>query len=280
VLQANASAEAHRLAGDLDERLDDPLAAVHEYEVAARLDGSEENYFAWGTELLLHRAAQPAVEVFENGVKAHPDSSKLLTGLGAALYASGAHEEAATRLCHAADLKPDDAAPYIFLGKIEKSEAGSEACSEEQLARFAARQPGNALANYYYGLILWKKAKTGGNDAFFAQARSSLEKSVELDPKFAAGYVQLGILNGDSGDLAGAVREYQKAIAIDPQLAEAHYRLAQAYQRTSEDAKAKQEMQTYKEIEKNEARQHEREQAEMQEFLIIMKNHAVPTTPH
>jgi tetratricopeptide (TPR) repeat protein len=256
------------------------LAAVHEYEVAARLDASEENYFAWGTELLLHRAAQPAVEVFEKGVKAHPDSAKLLTGLGAALYASGAHEEAAARLCQASDLKPDDAAPYIFLGKIEKAQAGSEACSEEKLARFAARQPENALANYYYGLILWKKAKAAGSGASFAPAKSSLEKSVELDPKLAAGYVQLGVVDGDSGDSASAVREYQKAIEIDAQLAQAHYRLAQAYQRTGQEAKARQEMQTYREIQKNEARQSEREKAELQEFLIIMKNQPASSSPH
>jgi tetratricopeptide (TPR) repeat protein len=62
---ANADkAEVHRLLGDLDERLGDLLGAVRENEMAARLDPSEQNYFEWGTELLLHRAAGPAVEVF------------------------------------------------------------------------------------------------------------------------------------------------------------------------------------------------------------------------
>jgi hypothetical protein len=39
------------------------LGAVREDERAASLDGSEENDFAWGAELLLHRAAVPAIEV-------------------------------------------------------------------------------------------------------------------------------------------------------------------------------------------------------------------------
>lgn len=37
---------------------------VREDERAASLDGSEENDFAWGAELRLHRAAVPAIEVF------------------------------------------------------------------------------------------------------------------------------------------------------------------------------------------------------------------------
>ena len=55
------------LLGDLDEKLDDPLAAEHEYERAAELDSSEQNYFAWGAELLLHGAAAPAIEVLRKG---------------------------------------------------------------------------------------------------------------------------------------------------------------------------------------------------------------------
>ena len=56
----------HRLLGELDEKMGDPLAAVHEDEQAVRLDPSEQNYFAWGSELLLHRAVWQAAEVFKN----------------------------------------------------------------------------------------------------------------------------------------------------------------------------------------------------------------------
>jgi len=41
------TADLHRLAGELDEKLDDPLAAVHEFEQAVHRDPNEENYFAW-----------------------------------------------------------------------------------------------------------------------------------------------------------------------------------------------------------------------------------------
>src|SRR5437899_5023422 len=148
------TADGHRLLGELNERLGDPLEAVREYERAARMDPSEQNYFEWGTELLLHRAEETAVEVFTKGSHAHPDSGRMLAGLGVALYAEGKTEEAAGRLCEAADLKPADIAPYVFLGKMVKAATGMLPCGEQRMARFAQEQPGNALANYYYGVAL------------------------------------------------------------------------------------------------------------------------------
>src|SRR6266699_4597581 len=161
---ANAdTAGGHRLLGELNERLGDPLEAVREYERAALMDASEESYFEWGTELLLHRADEPAVEVFAKGSHAHPESARMLSGLGAALYAEGKSEEAARRLCEAADLKPADPAPYVFLGKMEKAAPALLPCGEQKLARFAREQPENALANYYYGVTLWKRGRGSEN---------------------------------------------------------------------------------------------------------------------
>jgi Tfp pilus assembly protein PilF len=78
--------EWHRLAGEVDEKLGDPLGAVHEFERAVKEEPSEENYFAWGTELLEHRAIWQAKDVFETGAKAYPKSTRLLTALGTALF--------------------------------------------------------------------------------------------------------------------------------------------------------------------------------------------------
>lgn len=273
------SSEAHRRLGDLDEQLSDALGAVREYQQATRLDASEENYFAWGTELLLHRAVEPAAEVFRKGFAAHPDSVRMLTGLGAALYATGSYEEAGRRLCEASDLKPVDAEPYVFLGKMERAEPAVQDCSREKLARFVAQQPGNALANYYYGLVLWKEAKASQSVAAFDQATNFVEKAVQLNPRLAEGYLQLGILRADRGDLAKAIPAYQQAIELDPQLGEAHYRLAQTYRRSGEAAKAEQEMKAYAEIEKKDAEARRREERDLQQFLIIMKSQPANPTP-
>ncbi len=98
VLAKADDAEGHRLLGELDERLNEPLEAVREYEKAARMDPSEQNYFEWGTELLLHKAAetgggslyariQRASEISENADRARRSSlfEWILGGSGAAL---------------------------------------------------------------------------------------------------------------------------------------------------------------------------------------------------
>ena len=84
----------------------DPLQTVREYQRAAETNPSESNFFNWGAELLLHRAIEPAIEVFTRGNRLFPQSSRMLVGLGVAWYASGSNEHAAQRLCEASDLNP------------------------------------------------------------------------------------------------------------------------------------------------------------------------------
>ncbi|MGB6596256.1 MAG: tetratricopeptide repeat protein [Candidatus Acidiferrum sp.] len=268
--------EGHRLLGELDEQLGDPLGSVQEYETAVRMDPSEQNYFEWGTELLLHKAGEPAVEVFARGHSAHPDSARMLTGLGAALFASGSAEEAARRLCEAADLQPSDPTPYLFLGKIERTTPGLLPCSEQKLARFAQEQPGNALANYYYAISLWKREKGSDNPAEVKKVESLLEKAVTIDPKCDEAYLQLGVVHSMHGDLEVAIGDYEKAIEVNPNLGEAHRQLGLAYQRRGEKAKAQQEFEDYEQAEKMETAETERQQKERQQFLIILKKQ--PTT--
>jgi tetratricopeptide (TPR) repeat protein len=273
------NAEGHRLLGELDERLNDPLEAVREYERAARMDPSEQNYFEWGTELLLHKAAEPAVEVFTRGSAVHPKSARMLTGLGAALYSSGSWEEAARRLCDASDLQPVDPAPYLFLGKIEMTSPTPLPCSEQKLAQFAEEQPGNALANYYYAISIWKREKGSENPARWKQAEALLEKAVTIDPRLDEAYLQLGVLHFAQGDFDEAIRGYQNAIEINPNLGEAHRQLGLAYQRTGERTKAQQEFQAYERAEKTEAADRERQRRELRQFLIILKDQPPATAP-
>ncbi len=145
----------HRLA-QIDEKLGNPLEAVHEYERAAELTPSETNLFGWASELLTHRALEPATEVFARGNTLYPQSVRMLIGLGVAWYARGSNEKATQYLASASDLAPADPAPYLFMGRMESSESVISAGTLERLARFAQLAPNNALANYYYAVGLWK----------------------------------------------------------------------------------------------------------------------------
>ena len=266
-----AEAETHRAAGDRYEAAGDALAAEREYEAAVRLGPSEANYFAWGTELLVHKAIQPAVEVFTKGASVHPESWRMLVGLGAALYASGSYEDAARRVCQASDLQPGDVVPYLFLGKMQKSATDSLPCVEEKLARFLRAQSENALANYYYAVALWKRARGAESPADLRKQEALLQKAVRADPKLADAYLQLGILYEAQNGWELAVRAYKQAITAHPQLGEAHYRLGLAYKRAGDQTKAAQEFALYKQAQEAQAGAEEQQRKELQQFAVILK---------
>ncbi len=268
-VSSRAAADEHRLAGEQDEKRSDPLAAVHEFEQAVRLDPSEQNYFEWGSELLLHRAVWQALEVFQKGVEAYPKSARMLTALGTVLFAGARYDEAALRLCDASDLNPADTEPYIFMGKIEMAAPNSLTCVEQKLARFAERQPDSSLANYLYAMAILKRQEQSPDEQAMARAEALLTKAVAVDHKCADAYLQLGILSSSRRNLDKAIGFYTKAIEANPELDEAHYRLGVAYDRIGEPKKASLEFQLHDEIKKREADEVERQRREVKQFLVV-----------
>jgi tetratricopeptide (TPR) repeat protein len=269
LLVQGESADLRRMAGELDEKLGDSLAAVHQFEQAVRQDPSERNYFEWGSELLLHRAVWQAREVFEKGAKAYPQSARMLTALGAALFAGALYDEAALRLCDASDLNPADPEPYLFMGKIEVAAPNPLACVEQKLARFVAQQPGNALANYFYAMALLKQRGQSLDPKSSEKVEAMLTKAVTLDARCADAYLELGILSFSRREYEKAIGFYTSAIQANPQLSAAHYRLGVAYDRIGERAKASQEFQLHDEIEKQLAAAVERQRREVKQFLVV-----------
>ena len=267
----NPAAEAHRKAGMAAEANGDPLKAVHEFAAAVRLDPSEQNYFAWGSELLVHRAVLQAKEVFEQGVKLYPKSSRLLTSLGAALFASAFYEESAERLCEASDLEPSNPEPYQFMGKIEVVAPHFASCMDARLARYADLYPNDSLANYFYAMDLWRQRGTAVDAATRQKVESLLSRAVTIDGKCSDGYLQLGNLKSSQKDYPAAVGFYQKAIGADPQSSEAHYRLGMAYDRIGEREKAEQEFAAHDAIAKQQAAETERERKAVKQFVVDMQ---------
>ena len=262
--------EWHRLAGEVDEKLGDPLGAVHAFERAAKEDPSEENYFVWGTELLQHRAILQAKDVFESGVKSYPKSPRLLTALGTALFSAALYEEAAQRLCEASDLSPNDADPYLFMGKVELAAPNPLPCIETKLQRFVELQPTNALANYYYAMAYWKQQGKGTDTQALEHVEKLLTKAVELDPKCGSAYLQLGVMHASQSDFHKAAEYYRKAIEADSFSTEAHYRLGVTYDRLGEKDKAAQEFKLHDELEKQQAAAVDQQRRDVKQFLVLV----------
>jgi tetratricopeptide (TPR) repeat protein len=271
------TAEVHHLLGDVQEKLGDPLEAVGEYQRAAALDPREPYVFDWGSDLLLHHAPEPAVEVFTRGNRLFPHSVRMLIGLSAAWFARGSYDQAVERICEASDLNPNDTTPYLFLGKMQSAEATASEKIVQKLQRFSAQQPENAEANYYYAVSLWKSRQGSEDTARAAPTKTTLiesllNRAIQLDPKFAAAYLQLGILHAEQKEYPRAIADYQQAIQMDPKMREAHYRLAQAYRQVGDAAQAEAELQRCDQLAKESAQEVERERHEIRQFVYILRD--------
>jgi len=269
-------AELHHLLGDAQEKLGNPLDAVREYHRSAELDPREPYLFDWGSELLLHHAPEPALQVFTEGKRRFPNSVRMLIGLGVALFSLGSYDQAVQRICEASDLDPKDSIPYLFLGKLQNSETPLSEKIVEKLKRFVTQQPDNAEANYYYAIGLWKRRAESQDPARITQIEWLLERAIHLDPKFGEAYLQLGILHSEQKDYPKATSDYQQAIQAAPKMQEAHYRLAQAYRQAGDAAKAEAELQRCDQIARESAQERERQRHEIRQFVYILRD-PVPT---
>ncbi len=88
--------------------------------------------------------------------------------------------------------------------------------------RLATEQPispGFKLGAYNnWGSLL----KDQGN---LMDAKELFQKTIELEPTFAMGYLNLGMTLKAMGDLAGAIAHYQRAIELNPTYADAYQNL-------------------------------------------------------
>lgn len=279
LLSQHNTAEVHHLLAEVAEKRDDPLEAVRQYQSATERDPTEQNYFDWGSELLLHRAADPAVEVFSKGVTLFPASVRMLSALGAAWYARGSYDRSVETLCRASDLDPTATAPYIFLGRIQNVEPTANAEIVARLARFAQLQPANPWANYYYAVSLWKRRSSPDDNQNLPQIEALLQTAIRANPNFSAAHLQLGILYSERRNFPAAIAAYRKAAETAPDLPDAHYRLAQLYRQAGEKSKAEQELHLYRQASKKAAEEAERERHDIRQFVYTLRDQTPASPP-
>ena len=270
LMERRQTAAVHRMEGELDEKLGDPLSAVHELQQAASEDPSEDNYFAWGSELLIHRAVWQAKEVFDEGVRLYPKSARMLTARGAVHFAGAQYNEAALDLCRASDLNPEIAEPYLFMGKIEIVAPNPLTCVVAKLERFEKLQPNNSLASYYYAMALKKQQGQAADSRTMDRVQELLTRAVTVDPKCASASLELGNLSAGKKQWEQAIGHYLNAIEADPELNEAHYRLGVAYQRAGDQAKATEQFKIHDTIAREQAAEIQRQRKEVKQFMVVL----------
>jgi tetratricopeptide (TPR) repeat protein len=276
LLKIKDTAELHNLLAQIEERDGNFIAAVNEFQTAAHLDPSESNLFDWGGELLVHRTLDPAVEVYRQATERYPNSPRLMVGLGMAYYARGNYDDAVKAFLRGADLDPSDARCYRFLSRAYDSSPSQAADVIERFRRYAELQPKNGLALYYYAMSLWK-GKRVQDPAFDPKPIDELlRRAIAADPNLAEAHLQLGNLTADQGKFAGAIPEYQRALELNSTLADAHYRLGQAYVRTSQKDKAQEQFQVYQQLRAQHLADLDKQRADIRQFVYSEKDAARP----
>lgn len=271
LLRAKDAADLHALLGQVEEKAGNYVAAANEYQRAAHMDPSEPNMFHWGSEFLLHRTLNPAIDVFSEGVKRYPDSPRLAVGLGLALYWSDKYDSAVEVLVKATDLAPTDPRPYYFLSQAYEH---SHRQADEVIARFrrfARLQPQNGRAAYYYAMSLWKGKETGHAGSYLDQVQSLLKKSIQLDPSNAQAHLELANLYSQRRKYREALPEYEQALKLDPKLVDAYYRLGEAYTHLDQRALAQRAFEIHRRLYQQHLAHWDNEQEEIRQFVLTTK---------
>lgn len=267
ILPQDRTGELHNLLGQIDEKQGNFLAAANDYETAARIDPSDDNLFAWGAELLLHRTYEPAVSVFKFATQKFPNSPRQQIGLGMALNARGLYEQSVDALLKAVDLSPADPRCYQFLARAYDRSPKQADEVIERFRRYAAMQPGNAQAQYDYAMSLWKGKSLEQSSPDLETVRSLLKKAIALDPNLADAHLQLGNLYADQHHYRDSISEYVRALELNPDQPDAHYHLATDYVHMGERERADQEFAVYQKQRAEHLADNDKERAEVQQFV-------------
>jgi tetratricopeptide (TPR) repeat protein len=276
VVQQKNTAELHNLLGELEEKDGKFVAAANEFETAAHMDPTEENLFDWGSELLLHRTYEPAIDVFQYAAQHYPNSPRIMIGLGMALYSRGKYDEAVKALLAAADLNPSDPRCYLFLSKAYDSSPNQAEEVIERFRRYSELQPRNALAQFYFAMSMWKGKRAADTSLDLHEIEALLQKSIALDETLPEAHMQLGNLYADQRAYDKSIPEYVRALELNANLPDAHYRLGQDYVHVGQKDRAQKEFEIYQQLRAQHMAEIDKERAAVQQFVYSAK--AVPST--
>ena len=271
LLKQKNTGELHNLLGHVEEKDGKFVNAANQYEIAAHLDPSEENLFDWGSELLLHRTYEPAIEIFQLGSQRYPNSPRLFIGLGMSLYSRGKYDDAVKALVEAADLDPTDARCYLFLSKAYDASPTQAEEVIQRFRRYSELQPNNALAQYYYAMSQWKGKRAEAVAVDLQAIETLLQKSIALDDSLPEAHFQLGNLYADQHDWEKSIPQYLRALQLDTNMPDAHYRLAQDYVHIGKKEEAQAEFDVYQKQRAEHLAEVDKERAEVQQFVYNAK---------
>lgn len=171
---------------------------------------------------LLQTADVPgAIAALEQAAGMFPDNIEAVLLLAQLQLRMGTFEPAATAMAALLSRRPDLVQAYLVLIDAMKGLGKLDALVGAFVKNLAAN-PKNPLQHYML-------AVTYGQQKKMAEARQSLEKTIEVSPNFAPALADLGNLDLQEGKPAAALQRAQSLIEKVPKLAAGHLLAARVY---------------------------------------------------
>ncbi len=206
----------------------------------------EARIFASGLQMLSDGSISAAEQVFDKGVLQHARSIPLRIGAGVSATLQGKADLGVEQFLDAADIDPADGRLYPFLAAVSPASVALRSRVLSAAARYLAREPDSAEANYFDALMLSRPVENDPNAAGVSVRIETLcRHALKLDPSLAAAHLLLGRTFSRRRDYLTAIIEYRTALSLQPALAEAYYPLARAYYSTRQPAEGKRAMERF-----------------------------------
>jgi tetratricopeptide (TPR) repeat protein len=248
---SKSSAPMQALLGDISERQGQFKDAVEHYQAAVNLDPSEANIYVLGLEFDRHWTFEPALKIFDYGLKLYPGNAQLLAGQGITDYASNNYAGAAQIFARLLSQDTDNQLYADILGRSCSLVSDPiDGCGS--LISFAQKHPKNAAAATYAAASILQGPAEAAN---LQLAQTLLNLAIAADPNLPDAYFQLGLLEQQQGRWQDSAATLEKCVAMKPTLSKARYRLAIAYSRLGQKDRAKEQFalqQKYSQQEKDE----------------------------
>ena len=245
---AEKSAAAQSLLGDLDEKAGAFREAAEHYSRAVTLDPTEDNVWNLALELLRHWSFEPAAAELESAVVKYPQSTRLRLGLGTAYFGKANFGKAVPVFAELLGQDPENALYAELLGMSCTAVLDAVQPDCNVLVRYALAHPKDAKAAVAAAAGLMQGQS---DDKQIGVAYQLLRNAIAVDPKLADAWYRLGLLDQEQNNWTQSIPSLESAIALKPDYAQAHYRLSLAYWRAGRKPEAKTQM----ELEKKYAQQ-------------------------
>lgn len=229
LVNADRSARAQSLLGELNEKKGRFQAAAEFYARAADLDPSEQNDWQLGFEYLRHWTFNAAATEFQAASAQFPASKRLRLGLGVALYGAAEYSRAIPVFADLLKTEPNSAFYAELLGMSCDAPLPVAVPRCTTLVEYAEAHSSDAIAATYAVSWLLKYENTAPH---LDLARSLLQRAVAANPDLPQAQYQMGMVMQKAQNWKGSIPFLERAVKLKPDYAQAHYRLALAYGRT------------------------------------------------